>query len=80
MKRITTSFIASAICLTASAQIHLTADLQNNHLWRGMEVDAGVGGGCISPTPQSRDRDLSEPSGCYGIRSHRPYCHRREEY
>ena len=41
MKRITTSLIASAICLTASAQIHLTADLQNNHLWRGMEVADG---------------------------------------
>ena len=41
MKRITTLFIASAICLTASAQIHLTADLQNNHLWRGMEVADG---------------------------------------
>lgn len=41
MKQFTTSLIASALCLTASAQIHLTADLQNNHLWRGMEVADG---------------------------------------
>lgn len=38
MKQFCTSLIASALCLTASAQIHLTADLQNNHLWRGMEL------------------------------------------
>lgn len=41
MKQFSTSLIASALCLTASAQIHLTADLQNNHLWRGMEVADG---------------------------------------
>lgn len=48
MKHFQTSILASAMCLTASplcqtasAQIHLTADLQNNHLWRGMEVADG---------------------------------------
>ena len=48
MKHFKTSILASAMCLaasplcqTASAQIHLTADLQNNHLWRGMEVADG---------------------------------------
>lgn len=48
MKHFKTSILASAMCLaasslcqTVSAQIHLTADLQNNHLWRGMEVADG---------------------------------------
>ena len=48
MKHFKTSILASAMCLaasplcqTASAQIHLTADLQNNHLWRGMKVADG---------------------------------------
>ena len=29
------------LALTASAQLHLMVDLQNNHLWRGMEVADG---------------------------------------
>lgn len=33
--------IALALCLTVKAQLHVTADLQNNHLWRGMEVADG---------------------------------------
>lgn len=48
MKHFKTSILASAmyltassLCQTTSAQIHLTADLQNNHLWRGMEVADG---------------------------------------
>lgn len=30
------------LCLGNQAQIHLKANLQNNHLWRGMEVSDGI--------------------------------------
>lgn len=35
-----------AVGMAASAQIHLSVDLQNNHLWRGMEVADG----CVALT------------------------------
>lgn len=41
MKRLSTLLLSSFMSLVAPAQIHLTADLQNNHLWRGMEVADG---------------------------------------
>lgn len=41
MNRLCTSIITYAVALTASAQIHLTAELNNNHLWRGIEVADG---------------------------------------
>ena len=41
MKRLSTILMGSAVCMAASAQIHITADVQNNHLWRGMEVADG---------------------------------------
>lgn len=41
MKRLTAILSAVVFSLSVSAQIHLTADLQNNHLWRGMEVADG---------------------------------------
>lgn len=41
MNRLASLIAASAFGMTASAQIHLTVDLQNNHLWRGMEVADG---------------------------------------
>ena len=39
--RLALSAASTLFGLAASAQIHLTADLQNNHLWRGMEVADG---------------------------------------
>ena len=41
MNRLASLIAASAFGMAASAQIHLTVDLQNNHLWRGMEVADG---------------------------------------
>lgn len=41
MKRVSSILFAVMLGVAASAQIHLTADLQNNHLWRGMEVADG---------------------------------------
>ena len=41
MKRLSTLLLASLAGIASQAQIHLTADLQNNHLWRGMEVADG---------------------------------------
>lgn len=41
MNRLCTSIITFAVALTASAQIHLTAELNNNHLWRGIEMADG---------------------------------------
>lgn len=43
MKRIVVIILMMAACLgNAQAQIHLKANVQNNHLWRGMEVTDGV--------------------------------------
>ena len=43
MKRIVVIVLMMAACLgNAQAQIHLKANVQNNHLWRGMEVTDGV--------------------------------------
>lgn len=39
--RLALSAASTIFGIAASAQIHLTADLQNNHLWRGMEVADG---------------------------------------
>ncbi len=41
MKRLFSFIIASAATLTAAAQIHLSVELNNNHLWRGIEVADG---------------------------------------
>ena len=41
MNRLASLIAASSFGMAASAQIHLTVDLQNNHLWRGMEVADG---------------------------------------
>ena len=41
MKRFTAIISTIAVSLCTSAQIHLTANLQNNHLWRGQEVADG---------------------------------------
>lgn len=41
MKRLVSLIAASAFSMAAIAQIHLTVDVQNNHLWRGMEVADG---------------------------------------
>lgn len=35
-------FLFTAICGSAKAQLHLKANLQNMHLWRGMEVTDGM--------------------------------------
>lgn len=41
MKRLFSFIIASAATMTAAAQIHLSVELNNNHLWRGIEVADG---------------------------------------
>lgn len=46
MPRLSFLLAASALCMAANAQMHLTVDLQNNHLWRGMEVADG----CVALT------------------------------
>ena len=46
MRRLSYLLAASTLCLAASAQIHFTVDIQNNHLWRGMEVADG----CVALT------------------------------
>ena len=43
MKRIVVIVLMMAACLgNAQAQLHLKANVQNNHLWRGMEVSDGI--------------------------------------
>ncbi len=43
MKRIVVIVLMTAACLgNAQAQLHLKANVQNNHLWRGMEVSDGI--------------------------------------
>lgn len=49
MKRFCSLFITSLYVLVASAQIHLSAELKNNHLWRGIEVADG----CVVTTDLS---------------------------
>lgn len=41
MRRLLIALLSLAASLPALPQVHLTADLQNNHLWRGMEVADG---------------------------------------
>ena len=41
MKRLLSILPSIAVATAASAQLHLSADLQNNHLWRGQEVADG---------------------------------------
>ena len=43
MKRRLVIVLLMVACLgSIQAQLHLKANLQNNHLWRGMEVSDGV--------------------------------------
>ena len=43
MKRIVVIVLMMAACLgNAQAQLHLKTNVQNNHLWRGMEVSDGI--------------------------------------
>ena len=43
MKRLFCFILALSLCIGAvHAQLHLNAKLQNNHLWRGMEVTDGI--------------------------------------
>lgn len=49
MKRFCSLFVTSLYVLVASAQIHLSAELKNNHLWRGIEVADG----CVVTTDLS---------------------------
>lgn len=42
MRRTLAICLLACLGLSSRAQIHLTANLQNNHLWRGMEVADGA--------------------------------------
>lgn len=42
MRRYIYMCLLACLCLPVRAQIHLKANIQNNHLWRGMEVADGV--------------------------------------
>lgn len=42
MRKLFCSIALMFLCLGNQAQIHLKANLQNNHLWRGMEVSDGI--------------------------------------
>ena len=43
MKRLFCFILVLAFCIgSVQAQLHLNAKLQNNHLWRGMEVTDGI--------------------------------------
>ena len=41
MRRLFAAFLSLAVSLPVLPQVSLTADVQNNHLWRGMEVADG---------------------------------------
>ena len=42
MKKLLVIVLILGACLNGQAQLHLKANIQNNHLWRGMEVSDGV--------------------------------------
>ena len=41
-KRLLVIVLILGACLSTQAQLHLKANIQNNHLWRGMEVSDGI--------------------------------------